>query len=57
MDGLQAGVAPWAQSSIGLVLADSLIYLLPLLAGCVLIQLARQDWQVLSPKGASGATL
>ncbi len=57
VDGLQAGVAPWAQSSIGLVLADSLIYVLPLLAGCVLIQLARQDWQVLSPKGASGATL
>lgn len=57
VDGLQAGVAPWAQNSVGLMVADGLIYLLPLLSGLVLIQLARQDWQILSPKVASGATL
>jgi len=48
VDGLQAGLAPWAQSSPQLMLADALIYLLPLLAGLVLIQLARRDWSVLT---------
>lgn len=57
VDGLQAGVAPWGQNSVGLMVADGLIYLLPLLSGLVLIQLARQDWQILSPKVAPGATL
>ena len=57
VEGLQAGVAPWAQSSTGLMLTDGLIYLLPLLAGLLLIQMARQDWQALSPKGVAGATL
>ncbi|MCV2362717.1 MFS transporter [Paucibacter sp. DJ1R-11] len=52
VDGLQAGVAPWLQPSPGLMLADALIYLVPLLAGLVLVQLARRDWAVLSQPAA-----